>query len=186
MKRFFLAALAATAIAGLAACATPTPYKPLNPADAAAGGYRDAKLDGNHWRVSFVGNSVTSRETVERYLLFRAAELTTTQGFDWFQETDQRTDKRADVYIDPVYGYGWRPAWRYRRPGFYGGFAGGFGGWGPGWGYGYPGGPAFVSEFDRFDVSATLMMGHGPKPPQALDAHEVMTNLGPGIERPKA
>ncbi|MEI9891586.1 MAG: hypothetical protein WDN45_14820 [Caulobacteraceae bacterium] len=185
MKRFFLAALAATAIAGLAACATPTPYKPLNPADAAAGGYRDAKLDGNHWRVSFVGNSVTSRETVERYLLFRAAELTTTQGFDWFQETDQRTDKRADVYIDPVYGYGWRPAWRYRRPGFYGGFAGGFGGWGPGWGYGYPAArPSSASS-----TASTSPPPHdGPRPQaaQALDAHEVMTNLGPGIERPKA
>jgi hypothetical protein len=182
MKRPLLAVLAATVLAcGLAACVTATPYQPLNPADASAGGYRDVKLDRTHWRVTFAGNSVTSRETVERYLLYRAAELTTSQGFDWFQETDKQTDKRADVYVDPNWGYGWRPYWRFHRAGFYGGWST----WGPGWAYD-PWGPAYVTEFDRYDVSAEIMMGRGPKPPTALDAHEVMANLGPQIVRPPA
>ena len=189
MKRAFLAALASVALAsGLAACATPTPYQPLNPNDVSAGGYRDARLDSNHWRVGFAGNSVTSREQVERYLLYHAADLTVGQGFEWFQETDKQTDVKGDTYIDPYYGYGWRPSWRFyggRRGGFYGGFRGG---WGPGWGGGYgpygPWGPGYVADFDRFDVSADIMMGRGPKPPQALDAREVMANLGPGIVRP--
>lgn len=183
MKRPLVAVLAVGALAlGLSACETATPYQPLNPANAAAGGYRDVRLDANHWRVSFQGNSVTSRETVERYLLYRAAELTASQGFDWFQETDQHTDKRADVYVDPEWGYGWRPYWRFHRRGFYGGFYG-WGGWGPGFD---PWGPADVTEFDRFDVSADIMTGRGPKPPQALDARQVMANLGPGIVRPGA
>ena len=186
MKRPFLAVLAATAMAcGLSACATPTPYQPLSPNNVSAGGYRDARLDSTHWRVGFAGNSVTSREQVERYLLYHAADLTVGQGFEWFQETDKQTDVKADTYLDPYYGYGWRPYWRFYGRGFYGGFGGG---WGGGWGGPYgpygPWGPGYVAAFDRFDVSAEIMMGRGPKPPQALDAREVMTNLGPGIVRP--
>jgi len=188
MKRPILAAFAATALIGaLSACATATPYQPLNAADASAGGYHDVKLDANHWKVTFSGNSVTTRETVERYLLYRAAELTTSQGFDWFQETDKHTDKTADVYLDSYYGYGWRPAWRFYggpRSRFRGGFYG-YGGWGPGWGPGYdPFGPTWVEEYDRYDVTAQIMMGRGPKPAEALNAREVMANLGPSILRP--
>ena len=196
MKRTLLAVLASVALAGgLAACETATPYQKLNPANAIAGGYTDVELNADHWRVSFSGNSMTSRETVERYLLYRAAELTVGQGFDWFMENDQHTDRNSKAYVDPfyatgwgaTYGYGWRPSWRFRRAGVYGGWAY----WGPGygpWGYPDPWGPAYVSEFNRYDVSADIVMGHGPRPPggKALDAHEVMMNLGPGIQRPKA
>lgn len=187
MKRALPAVLASMALglaaASLSGCATPTPYQPLNPRNALAGGYSDARLDSNHWRVSFAGNSVTSRETVERYLLYHAADLTVGQGFDWFQETDKQTAVAGDVYADPYYGWGWRPYWRFHRAAFYGGF----GTWGPGWGYGYgPWGPCCADEFDRFEVSAEIMMGRGPKPPQALDAREVMANLGPGVVRPGA
>jgi hypothetical protein len=186
MKRPLMAAMAAAALVlGLSACETATPYQALNPNAAYAGGYRDTRLDSNHWRVTFAGNSMTSRDTVERYLLYRAAELTTTQGFDWFEETQQATDRKTDVYVDPYYsswsyGYGWRPAWRFRRA--YGGWAT----WGPGWAYD-PWGPTYVSTFNRYEASAEIMMGRGPKPDaRALDAREVMMNLGPSITRPKA
>jgi hypothetical protein len=189
MKRTLLAVLASAAlIGGLTACETATPYQKLNPANASVGGYADIQLNPDHWRVSFSGNGMTSRETVERYLLYRAAELTVNQGFDWFMENDQHTDRQATAYVDPYYGYGWRPVWRFHRAGFYGG---GWAYWGPGygpWGYPDPWGPAYVSEFNRYEVSGDIVMGHGPRPPggKALDAHEVLTNLGPGIQRPKA
>lgn len=189
MKRPLLAVLAAGALmGGLSACVTATPYQPLNPADASAGGYRDVKLDSNHWRVTFAGNTSTSRETVERYLLYRAAELTAAQGFDWFVQNDKHTQQTSEVYVPPSYygfgyGYGWRPYWRVHRGRYYGGYYGGFGGWGP-WGWDDPWGPGFVEQWDRYEVSAEIMMGHGPKPAQALDAHEVMANLGPTIVRP--
>jgi hypothetical protein len=188
MKRVLMTALAVAALAGgLAACETATPYQQLNPTNAAAGGYRDAKLDATHWRVTFAGNSVTSRETVERYLLYRAAELTVSQGNDWFEEVQQGTDRKTDVFVDPFYdgwgyGYGWRPSWRFRHAGFYGGWAT----WGPGWAYD-PWGPGFVDTFDRYEATAQIAMGKGAKPDaKALDAHEVMMNLGPEIARPKA
>ena len=196
MNRTLLAVLASVALAGgLAACETATPYQRLNPAQAYAGGYTDTRLDADHWRVSFSGNSLTSRETVERYLLYRAAELTVSQGYDWFMENDQHTDRDAKVFVDPfyasgwgaTYGYGWRPSWRFRRAGVYGSA---WAYWGPGygpWGYADPWAAGAVTEFNRYDVTADIGMGHGPRPPggKALDAHEVMMNLGPGIQRPK-
>jgi hypothetical protein len=188
MKRTLLAVAAAIVLTGgLAACVTATPYQPLNAKEAGAGGYSDVRLNSDRWRVSFSGNTVTSRETVERYLLYRAAELTTTQGFDWFVTADKNTDRKSEVYIDPVYGYGWNPRWRFRGAygwGGWGAWGGGFGGgaWGP-WGP-----PEQVTQFNRYEVSAEIIMGHGPRPAdgRALDAREVLMNLGPQIQRPKA
>jgi predicted small lipoprotein YifL len=195
MKRMLLAAVATLALAGsLAACQTATPYQPLSAKNADAGGYSDTRLDRDHWRVAFSGNTLTSRETVERYLLFRAAELTTSQGFDWFMTADKHTDKKSEAFVDPIYGYGWSPNWRFYgggRWGPYGAWGGAWGGpWGPGWGgpWGSPYGPATIDEFNKYEVSAEIIMGHGPRPATggALDAHEVMMNLGPQIQRPKA
>lgn len=183
MRRTLLAVAATIALTGgLAACQTATPYQPLNVNDSAAGGYSDVRLNADRWRVSFSGNTLTSRETVERYLLYRAAELTTSQGFDWFVAADKNIDKKSEVFIDPVYGYGWSPRWRFRGAygwGAWGAWGGGFGGpWGP---------PVQVQQYSRYEVSAEIIMGHGPRPAdgRALDAREVLMNLGPQIQRPK-
>jgi ribosome modulation factor len=191
MRRTLLAMTATIVLAGgVAACETATPYQPLDAREAWAGGYSDARLNSDRWRVSFSGNTVTSRETVERYLLYRAAELTTSQGFDWFVTADKNIDRKSEVYIDPVYGYGWNPRWRFR--GAYG--WGGWGGWSAGFGGGFGGGPwgpwgppEQVTQFNRYEVSAEIVMGHGPRPAdgRALDAREVLINLGPQIQRPK-
>src|SRR3546814_10899027 len=81
--------------------------------------------------VSFSGNSLTSRETVERYLLFRAAELTVQQGFDHFILVDRNTDRKTRTYVDRPFGPGpygfWGPSWR-----FYGSW--GWRRWDPFWG----------------------------------------------------
>jgi hypothetical protein len=186
MTSKILALAAVLALGGLSACETATPYQAANPANASAGGYSDLKLNGDRWRVSFSGNSLTSRETVERYLLYRAAELTVSQGYDWFVTDDKQTDKQTSTYIDPVYGYGWRPYWRFRGSYGWGGWGyWGGGPWGGPWG---PPGPAEVEQFNRYEVSAQIVMGKGARPAsgRALEAHEVMTNLGPGIQRPKA
>ena len=109
----------------LAGCETATPYQPLTKGSAVAGGFTDQQLDADHFRVTFQGNSLTDRETVETYLLYRAAELTVNQGFDWFEMVDRHTDKDKKTYIDsdsfygPGYAYGyWRPYWSYYGGGF--------------------------------------------------------------------
>src|ERR1700679_1252731 len=100
MKRLLIAAAAVAALGGLAACETATPYQPLNPAAASSGGYSDTKLEQDRWRVTFAGNSMTSRETVETYLLYRAAELTVAQGYDWFETVQLQTDKHSELKAD--------------------------------------------------------------------------------------
>jgi hypothetical protein len=94
-KRSVAFALGLALAAGLAACATPTPYQPNVPGQQTSGGYSELRLEQNRFRVTFTGNSLTSRETVEAYLLFRAAELTTQQGYDWFSIVDRHTDRDA-------------------------------------------------------------------------------------------
>src|SRR5215469_7305743 len=111
MKRIVLAAMAALLLAG---CETATPYRPAAPGSRQ--GYSEQRLDQDHWRVSFAGNSATPRETVEDYLLYRAAEITVQQGCDWF-ETAQRSTERKTTVVGggpgPYGPYGpyWHPYW---------------------------------------------------------------------------
>jgi len=76
----------------VAACATATPYKRMEDGT----GYGDQKLEDNRYRVWFAGNSRTPRETVEDYVLYRAAEITLENGYDYFVLSDRQTD--ADTY----------------------------------------------------------------------------------------
>jgi hypothetical protein len=49
------------------------------------GGYEEAHLKGDVWRVSFDGNGYTNRETAQTYWLYRSAKLTLAQGYDGFE-----------------------------------------------------------------------------------------------------
>jgi hypothetical protein len=83
----------------LTGCASaPTPYQ------AAKGGfgYSEQQIEENRYRVSFAGNAATSRQTVEDYLLYRAAELTVQTGHDWFEVVDRNT-------VQEYSGYGGSP-----------------------------------------------------------------------------
>ena len=67
MSRKSAAIVASLALAGLlSACATATPYQPNLPGQAVSGGYSEQRVEANRFRVNFSGNSLTSRETVER------------------------------------------------------------------------------------------------------------------------
>lgn len=188
---FKAAALAAAlvATAGLSACATATPYQPNVRGQAVSGGFSETRIEADRFRVTFAGNSLTSRETVERYLLYRAAELTLDQGGAWFQVVERQTDRKARTYIDPDpmgpfgrYGY-WRPYWRYYGPGP------GWRAWDPWYGDPFWADRVDVRTIERFEASAEILIGRGAKPehdPRAFDAREVMANLAPGIVRPPA
>ncbi len=179
--RFLRPAILATAAAlALSACATATPYGPAGVGSRY--GYSDQRVDADRYRVSFAGNSVTSREQVEMALLLRAAEITAESGYDWFSTVNRATDRdvRLQTTPDPFYGQRyspfWGPSWRYYRRGY----------WSP-WGDPFWGRRDFdVREIDRFEASAEIVMGRGAKPagdPNAFDAREVMQNLGPRVTR---
>lgn len=194
MKRILFAAIAASALA-LAGCETATPYQPLGArGEKASGGYFDHQIEGNRWQVGFKGNELTNRQTVERYLLYRAAELTAGQGFDWFEAVSRHTDKKTDTYADPdpfYAGWGgyWGPSWGlYRRGyGWRGGGFGGYGGFGPWGGAGWGPGAFDYSQVDQYQATAEIIMGHGQKPDdrQAFDARSVLQHLSGAVQPPK-
>jgi hypothetical protein len=151
----------------------------------APGGYTDQRIEDNRYRVTFAGNTMTSRETVETYLLYRAAELTEARGFDWFVMADRNTERKSRTSIDRPfsagpYGY-WGPSWRYRGRGF------GWRVWDPFWDDPFWDRQIDVTTVDRYEASAEIVMGHGPKPAdnrRAFDARQVLANLGPRIQTP--
>ena len=151
ITRWALALAATVALGGaLSACETATPYQPLAAGVTQSGGYSEIKLEDNRWRVTFQGNSMTSRAIVETYLLHRAAELTVNQGFDWFETAQRQTDKHTETFGEPFGPYGF--GWRFYRAGR---------GWddpiwgGPGWGgppWGPWGGDIDIQTIERFEA----------------------------------
>lgn len=177
--------------AGLSACATATPYQPNIPGQQTSGGFSEVQIEPDRFRVTFTGNSLTSRETVEGYLLYRAAELTVQQGDDYFVIADRQTDRKSRTYVDPdpfyhpywgpSFGY-WRPSWRYYGVGF------GWRSWDPFWGDPFWGDRVDVRTVDKYEATAEIVMYRGTKPrddPRAFDARAVMDSIGPRLQYPE-
>ena len=188
VRRGAAVALLASAMLVVAGCVTETAYRPATGSGFERAGYSDRMIEPNRFMVSFAGNSYTSRDTVERYLLYRSAELTVQQGYDYFILSDRNTDKRTRTYATPSfaggpYGYGyWGPSWRYRGRGF------GWRSWDPFWGDPFFDRSIDVQTIDKYEASAEIVLGRGPKPAdnvRAFDAREVMRNLGPTIVTPR-
>ena len=172
MKRFTKAVLAGLCVSLLAACATETPYAPRG--ENSGYGYSEQSIESNRYRVTFRGNSTTSRETVENYLLFRSAELTLQKGYDYFvvveDDTEKTTRYSGSTFPGPAfYGRG-RPF--------------------PYYGYGYSWGGFYdvdIRESNRYTAIAYILMYKGPKPRQsnAYTAQEVVDNLRGFVVRPQ-
>lgn len=193
-RRPFLPKLIAAALtAAVAACATPTPYQPYRAelAGGVHGGYSDQRLAPDRFQVRFHGNALTSRERVEGYLLYRAAELAVQNGYDWFRIVDRHTEHDVQTYVRPdpfyrpwygsQYGY-WRPHWRYYREGY------GWGLWHPEYGDPFWADRVDVSTVETFEAEAEIVLGKGALPAaqeQAFDARRVMADLGPTVVLPK-
>lgn len=195
-----LGSLAAMTI--IAGCATSTPYQP---AIDGKSGFNQQQIESNRWDVSFSGNSLTDRQTVETYLLYRAAELTVEQGYDYFHVADSDTNEDRSVRVSP--GAFYDP--------FYSGFACNYRFYGSRgrlfpsrfshgsfyrssfrrsrFGYGDPffGRSSFGTydyrEVTRYDATAQIIMRRGEKPddPAYFDAAQVLNNLAGRIERPE-
>jgi len=164
----------------LAACATATPY---GPAEAGGGyGFSEQQIEQDRFRITFRGNSSTARETVENSLLYRSAELTVQQGYDYFIVVENDTEARKSYSGSSYpafygrYGYGY-PFHR----GNFGHHAFPYYAYGFGWGYPHD---SYSREITRYSAVAFVSMHEGAKPgdnPQAFDAREVMQNLGPYV-----
>ena len=196
-----LAVIASVAV--LTACATATPYQPS--ANGVRNGFSETQIENDRVLISFDGNSLTDRQTVETYLLYRAAELTKQKGYQHFVLTDRGTDKKTRVvntgFNDPYSGmfgysyyhprYGWSSAFHrpYYHP-FYRSRLSHFGSpyrsyspfydpWGSRFDY---------REITRYKASAEVNFGRGTKPDgksNAFNAQEVLDNLGEKIVYPE-
>jgi hypothetical protein len=169
--------LGALGFLALTACSTPTPYAPREPGGYT--GYTDQQLDQNRYRVTFTGNSVTRRETVENYLLLRSAEVTLQSGFRYFvfdtRDTEAKTSYRSDFVGWPGWrgrGFGYRHNWAFADP------------WDP-WGPFYE--PVDSYPITRYQAYAEIVMltpEQAKDDPRALDAREVVSHIGPQAAPP--
>ena len=202
VKKFSLLAMATV----LTACATATPYQPAS--QSLRNGFSETQIEKDRIKVTFDGNSLTDRETVETYLLYRAAELTKQKGYDYFTVVDRATDKKTRLvdtgFSDPYYGffnysyfhprYGWStPYYRpwydpyYRSRWLFGGSRFGRSGfYSPmydSWGRDFD-----FREITKYRASAEIKMKHGTKPAgkdNAFNASEVLENLRDKIVYPE-
>jgi hypothetical protein len=168
MRALFIAALI-----GLSACASPTPYQAA--AGGAGYGYTEQSIETGRVRLAFRGNSLTERQVVEDYLLFRAAELALAQGAQHFILVERAVDENTRTVGSASPGRG-RFHYSYFSP-FYG--------WSPHHDPFWT--DITLREVTRYEASAEVVFGLGPKPaddPNAYDAQDVAATLGPRIVRP--
>jgi len=164
MKRLTLPLIAAAGLA-LSACASLAPYG----AQTGPGGqgYAEQRIESNRYRVTY--NGVGSAGPVADMALLRAAELTTAQGYDWFEVTQRWTDGRLDSAggLRPSVGVGYGSS---RSSGRYGSYSSS--GVGVGVGLDFSG-PSPTS------TTLEVVMGNGPRPdrPNAYDARGVQDSL---------
>jgi len=177
MRKLLLAAV----VGLLAACATATPYQPATPgASDGAYGFTEQQIEANRVRITFRGNTVTDRDTVETYLLYRAAELTLQSGHDYFVVSDRDTDQHTRLQsTGPYYPYHFPFRYWYFSPHH---------GWSP-WYDPFWDEPSSYREVTRYEATAEISMFSGHKPADnanAFDAREVQTHLQGRIVRPPA
>ncbi|WEK58759.1 MAG: hypothetical protein P0Y52_04295 [Candidatus Brevundimonas phytovorans] len=156
MKRLTFGLIAASALA-LSACASLAPYGPQQ--GARGQGFSEQQIESNRFRVTY--NGVGAPGPVVDRALFRAAQLTVDQGYDWFEVTQRWIDGRPDSAggVRPSVSIGAGSS-RY----------GGYRASGVGVGLGFD-----LSGPQPTSTTLEIVMGRGAKPdrPEAYDARRV-------------
>jgi len=156
-------ALLAIVLVSLAACATP--YGKYG----ALGGYTDSRIDENTFTISVDTNGFTSQQTTSMHAMYRAAELTVENGFDFFVIANTANDSKSMAMTMPTSSTSTTTVSRYGS----GAMARTTTNYGP------------VTTMPVAFPNSTLVIKSfkGTKPDQgdAYDAREVMTYLGPQI-----
>ncbi len=151
--------LAALLFLALAACAGPAPY---GPAEDGGPGHAARRIEPGRWRVSYLGDGLTARDTVENRLLRRAAEVTLAEGADHFVIVARDVERRERARGSYIVGAPW------------GGWSSARGGW-----VGVSlAAPATTTRYAAF---AEILARRGPPPPDdrdAYDARAVLAALG--------
>ena len=161
-------ALAGLALAAAGCASAPTPYQPAD----GEYGYTAQQIEDNRYRVAFSGNAATPRQTVENYLLYRAAEVTLESGNDYFTVVDRNIEAYGSGIAGPRVGVGV-------------GSGGGDVGLGVGLSTLFGGGGGSA----RYTAYADIIVRAGEKPaddPRSYDARDVIRRLQPQVIQPTA
>jgi hypothetical protein len=167
MKRLVLIAVCAAALAG---CETvPLTYMPAS--GPRSPGYFDQKIESDRFRVSYRGPAEGNGGQVYDFALLRAAQLTLSEGYEWFRVIG-RSDDMAQA-SGPRISLGTGSTSFGRRSAV---------GVGIGTGFNLGGG-------DMRSVTLEVKLGKGPRPADrdAYDARDVSRTIGaraPGGPRP--
>jgi hypothetical protein len=134
-------------------------------APAKPGVYSETKHGATRYRLTVKGHAFTSRGAIEKYLLYRAAELTQELHFQWFTlaESRRKGDTAPLLKPDPTglrFSFrlsSWRPVWRYKLAG-----TSAWSSWSP-----FASAAFFADGKDpktvkEFEVSADIVMHAGP------------------------
>lgn len=160
-KVFTVTVLAASALA-LTACASLAPYgQQMGPRGQ---GYSEQQIESNRFRVTY--NGVGAIAPVADRALYRAAQLTADQGYDWFEVTQRWIDGRPDSAggVRPNVSIG-------AGSGRYGGYSSS----GVGVGLGFN-----ISGPQPISTTLEIVMGRGQRPDHAdaYDARGFMASIG--------
>jgi hypothetical protein len=121
------------------------------------------KKGANGYHLVVAGHKFTARDEIEKYLAYRAAELTMEQKANWFTltETRAKTDSAPVPKRDPAglrYSFRmeyWRPVWRYKVSG-----SPAWKSWSPFMGVAFPAvDPKTITDFE---ASADIVLRQGP------------------------
>ncbi|HYS47002.1 MAG TPA: hypothetical protein VEM35_11210 [Rhizomicrobium sp.] len=127
------------------------------------GVFSQQKRSAIRYHLVVAGHKFTSRDAIEKYLLYRAAELALEQKAGWFTLIESRSkgDTVPAPKPDPAglrYSFRvayWRPVWRYKTSG-----APGWKGWSPFSSVAFfDGDPKSVTDFE---ASADIVLRKGP------------------------
>jgi len=80
MKAFTRLILFTGCVSTVMFCGCATPYQKMG----LTGGFRDKQLEPGVYSVLFAGNGYINPNTVSKYMLYRTAEITVENGYDYF------------------------------------------------------------------------------------------------------
>ena len=159
MKRLTIAA--AILLLGTG-CATPYQQHGFS------GGFSDNRISQDTALVSFKGNGFTSKERVQLYLLYRCAEVTKQDGYDYFLVTGGVTEGKVS-YLSHYSATTTSKAYGSGNSAF---------------GSAYTSGSGTTVPIHKYGTDAMIKMFKGKKPaddPNAYDAQETINYLGPQL-----
>ena len=155
-------ALLLTSLLILSACETATAYGPAAP-QGRVSGFWDQRIEQHRFRVAYRGGDGAPAAQVEDYALLHAADVTVSNGDEWFQIVQRYGSAAQGASSSVSFGIGGASFGR-----------GGGSSYGVGYGFPVSGGPQLTNNLE-------IVTGRGAAPQGAYHAHDVQQSIRPRL-----